>query len=186
MDNILVYGFRVVYTHTQLCTHLPPPPPPPPGIVLYNLVYSLNNKWNHHFLGKRAGSPGRAGGGAEAFTAGEVGRGFLQERQGCWNGTAPAFLLPTHISKSCVWLGCVPVHHGIQPTHFEMVGFEAPSNSKMLGFWDLPLTLWPLATRTVTGLNCWSEDVLFNFPPRPWPEGSTFNQDGSTVTISTE
>lgn len=69
-----------------------------------------------------------------------------------WN--SPALLLPANISKPCVWLGRVPVHHGTPSTRFEMVGFVVPSNSKMLGFQDLLLTPWPLATRTVTGLTC--------------------------------
>lgn len=151
MDNILAYGFRVVYTHTH--THIPMHTFPP-RIVLYNLVYSLNNKRNHHFLGKKAGSPSTAGGGCGDIH-GRLGRQRIPSGEAeVRNETAPAFLLPTNISKPCVWLGCVPVHHGIQPTHCEMIGFVVPSNSKMLGFQDLPLTLWPLATRPVTSLNC--------------------------------
>lgn len=56
------------FIHTHLCTH--PSAPPSPQIVLYNLIYSLNSKRNHHFLGGRAGSPGRQVEGAETFMAG--------------------------------------------------------------------------------------------------------------------
>lgn len=160
MGNILVYNFRCLY----MCT---PPPPPPDRIPLYNLVSSLSNKSNHHFLGEGAGSPARAGGLRSPLQDKSAEnslrrRRALKPEQPC--SSASSNIFPLCLARLCAsspvgahafWKGWLLVLIGLAflPT---LKGWDSKMSPPSVA-------LCPPHSHCLNGR---SEGVWFNFPPR--------------------
>lgn len=78
------------FIHTHTYAHIFSPFPLPPHPESYFITWSIHSTISEtiNFLGKGLAALARQVVGAEVSMVGQVGREFLQERQGCWNGTA--------------------------------------------------------------------------------------------------